>query len=165
MPSSIYDIDFRRQVRWNTPYWLRTTFWLTWLGVLVYPIAQVYQSFLLYAAAKRYDMMITSQVCYLEMMLNDRYDGTLRRIYISDSVVQDPVFLYEEDELHPVILFREIDPFPHDPLYIYTDQEGSDYGDDFVIWVPTTLTFDPIEMRKLVMRKRLPGMRFSIQPF
>lgn len=141
---------------------LRKVFWLTWLGVLIKPIVTIYNSFLLYRQAKLYDLMITPQVCYMEAMLNDRFDISQRRIFIDDAVQQPPVYLYTEAENHPLYLFTEAED---DPEYIYTEGEGADYGNDFVVWVPAAISFNAIEMRAMVMRKRLPGMRFTIQTF
>lgn len=160
--SVIYDIDFKKIVRWWTPLPLRKVFWLRLLGVLVYPIVELYQLFLLYRTAVLYDLMITPQVCYMESLLNERYDFTLRRIYIDDAVERPPLYLYADAESQPIDLYRDSEALPVD---LYTDGEGSDYADDFIIWVPSALVFDPIEMRSLVMLKRLPGMKFKIQTF
>lgn len=162
MNVNIYNIDFTKLVKWWTPLPLRKTFWLTLLGVLVYPIVQLYQLFLLYRTAVLYDLMITPQVCYLESLLNERYDFTLRRIFIDDVVEQAPLYIYEDAETKPIDLYTVAEDSPVD---LYTDTEGGDYADDFIVWVPVALTFDPIEMRSLVQLKRLPGMKFKIQTF
>lgn len=162
MNAIVYDINFKKIIKWWTPLQICKTIWRTYLGVLVTPIAQLYQMFLLYREAILYDLMITSQVCYLEMMLRDRYDFTLRRIYITDALERPPLYLYQEAEDHPVYLYKESEG---QPVYMYTDGEGGDYADDFIIMVPIDIVFDPVEMISLVMGKRLPGMRFTIQTF
>ncbi len=162
MSVNIYDIDFKKIVKWWTPAPLRRTFWLTLLGVMIQPIVKLYHAFLLFMKAVLYDLMITPQVCYLESMLNERYDFALRRIYITDAIEFPPLYLYQDDEIHPIDLYTEAEA---QPVYLYTDGEGGDYGDDFIIMVPASLVFDTIEMTSLVMRKRLPGMRFKIQTF
>lgn len=161
MPSSVYNINFKRVVKWNTPFPLRKTFWLTFLGVLILPVVQLYQSFLLYRKAKLYDLMITSQICYMEAMLNDRYDNTQRRIYIVDGIEMPPLYMYQDDELHPIWLYTDAESH----VDLYTDGEGANYANDFIIMVPNDVVFTTIEMRSLVKRKRLPGMRFTIQTF
>ena len=164
MPANIYDIDFKKIIRWWTPYELRTDFWLTWLGVLIIPINRLYQSFLLYRNAKLYDLMITPQVCYLEAMLNDRWDFINRGIYIDDAPEHAPLYLYQDEENHPIDLYTEAEGLP---VWLYTEgeAEGGDYADDFIVWVPASVVFDAVEMRSMVMRKRLPGMRFTIQTY
>lgn len=132
------------------------------LGVMVYPVVQLYNLFLLYRTAVIYDLMITPQVCYLEALLNDRYDYTDRRIYIDDVIEQAPLYIYADAETHPIDLYTDSEALPVD---LYTEGEGGDYADDFVIMVPAALVFSRIEMTSLVMLKRLPGMKFKIQTF
>lgn len=149
-------------MRWNLRRKYRKPRILALLNAMTKPVIILYQDFLNYRKAKLYDLMITGQVCYLEALLRDRYDYTLRRIYITDAVDYSPIYLYQDTELHPVSLYTDAE---NNPEYLYTDGEGGDYSNDFVIMVPDDIIFSEIEMRSLVMRKRLPGMKFKIQTF
>jgi hypothetical protein len=95
-------------------------------------------------------------------MLNDRYDYVLRRIYIADTEEFPPLYLYRRDEDKPVWLYRRSEALP---VYLFTRAEGALYADDFIVMVPKDISFNQQEMRSLVFRKRLPGMKFKIQTF
>lgn len=162
MNDNIYNIDFNKITRWNIPPVLRASKLLAFMKILALPFVFVYQDFLNFRKAKLYDLMITPQVCYLESMLNERYDYAQRRIYISDGLEFPPLYLYKDEEIHPVNLYTDAE---NSPVYLYTDGEGGDYTNDFIVMVPKDVSFSIIEMRSVLMRKRLAGMRFKIQTF
>ncbi len=160
MPYNVYDIDYKKLVKWWTPYPLRKVFLLTLLGVLVYPIAQLHQLFLRFKNAKLYQLKITPQVCYLEMMLNDYFDPTERRIRIVDAKWYLPTYIYQEDELKPVYLKKEGEDTP---VWIYTESEAGQFRDDFIVLVPVEVIFILEEMRGFLDSYKLAGTRYKIQ--
>lgn len=104
--------------------------------------------------------MITPQVCYLERLLNDRYDSELRRIKIDDGIFHLPIYIYQEDEIKPVYLFTEDE---NKPVYLYTDGEAGEVLDDFVVLVPVDIIFDMNEMKSLLNIYKLAGTKYTIQ--
>lgn len=160
MYKNIYHIDFDKLVQGLVPAYLRRSRLLAFLKVMVSGVVFLYQDFLRYRKQKLYELMITPQVCYLERLLNDRYDFSLRRIYILDSVFYSPVYFYQEDELKPVMMYQESE---NKPVYFYTDGEAGTIKDDFVIMVPSSIPFDQNEMRSLVNKYKLPGKRYKIE--
>src|SRR5205085_605358 len=97
----------------------------TKLGIIMqasfFPFIWLHAQFLKYRDAKNYQLIISPQVCYLERMLNDRFDSSLRRIKIDDAVWHLPWFLYQEDELKPQALFLESE---NKPKALYTEGES-----------------------------------------
>lgn len=158
----IYIIDWKRFIRWCTPHFMRKAQWLSFLGVIMKPIADVHGYFNAYRAQKKYQLMITPQKCYLERMLNDRFDNRLRRIYIDDGIDRPPFYLFQEAELKPKYLYRTSE---NQPKYLYTSGESGDLRDDFVIYVPASLVFEDAEMSSLVKIYKLAGTKFKIQRF
>lgn len=156
----MYDIDFKKLVRWWTPVPLRKVFWLTLLGVLVYPVSQLHQLFLRYKKAKLYQLKITPQVCYLEMMLNDSFDNTDRGIYIEDAIWYLPTYIYQEAELKPVYISMESEAAP---VIVYTESEAGEFRDDFVVKVPATVLFNIEEMKGKIDSYKLAGTHYKIQ--
>lgn len=159
MAAKIYDIIFKRLVRWLTPEDLRTGSLLAFIESFIVPVVWLYQSFLKYRKAKIYELTITPQVCYLEMLLNDRFDFSQRRIYITDAVWHQSWYIYQENELKPEFLFVENELHP---IYLYTDNEAGEVKDDFVVVVPNGLLFDENEMRSLLDGFRLAGKRYKV---
>lgn len=160
--SLIYDIDYRKLTRWLTPHVLRKARMMAWLNALVNPVVGVYRLFVRYRDAKLYQLAITPQVCYMEKMLNDRFDNTDRRIYIEDGQRFDPVYLFLEAENKPLYLYREVEA---QPVYIYTPGETSENGNDFIVFVPAGLVYNATEMRALINQYKLAGKRYAIQTF
>lgn len=156
MNQNIYDIEHNKLNRWLTPLALRRPVMLSWLNALIVPFTFLYQSFLRYRAAKNYHLRITPQVCYLEKLLNDRYDFVLRRIYITDGIDRPITFIYRGDELKPLFLGSK---------FIYTSGETSIQQDDFIVFVPADIVFEDAEMRSIVMLYKLAGTQFKIQKF
>ena len=156
MSEKIYDIDFGKVVRWNLRRKKRMPRILALLNAMAKPVALLHQDFLKYRKAKLYQLMITPQKCWLERLLNDRYDFTQRRIYIGDGIDHAPRYIYQEAELKPLYLGTKI---------IYTAGESGDLKDDFVIFVPLDIVFESAEMISLVKAYKLAGTKFKIQRF
>lgn len=157
MNPNIYNINYGRLVVWLLPNALRKTRLIAYIEALIKPVTSAYLAFRHYRNARLYELAITPQVCYLEKMLNDRYDPLQRRICIVDSVDQDPQHIYLAAENKPVYLGVKT---------IYTMGETSIlYPFDFFVQVPVVLqgTFQVPEMLQLVNTYKLAGMRPVIQ--
>lgn len=157
-----FDIDFFKLVAWLTPKPLRKEKFGVMMKACVYPLIYVHNLLIKYRDAKLYQLSITPQVCYLERMLNDRFDYTQRRIYIIDADWHLPMFLFQEDELKPVFLFRESE---NRPKALYTEGESGAALNDFVVMVPISLSFSEAEMRSLINSYKLFGTLYTIQKF
>lgn len=162
MNQKIYDIDYSKFRQRLLPSFLRLPKWLAWVKCMTYPAVVIYQDFLRFRAAKNYQLLITPQVCYLERLLNDRFDSVERRIVIIDGEDKPPVFLFTEEEDKPVYLFTEEEE-DEEPTFIYTEGEAGTITDDFIIKVPSDIVFEQSEMRSLVKAYKLAGTKFSIQ--
>lgn len=163
MNPNIFSIDLNLLAAWLVPKRIRKTRTMAFLRLLVSSFIFIYQDFVRFRSATLYDLMITPQVCYLETMLNDRWDSTLRRIYITDGAEYPALYLYQDAELQEIDLYRDQES---QPKYLFTDGEvDGSVLDDFIVMVPVTVLFSAATMRSLVLLKRLPGMKFKIQTF
>jgi hypothetical protein len=102
------------------PWFLRKPVINAYMQALCTPIGDVNSELVSYASESLYRVAITGQVIYLERLLNDLFDNTLRRIYITDFSLQGQAFVYQraENETTFAYLRSEIDV-----LYIYTRAE------------------------------------------
>jgi hypothetical protein len=131
-----------------------------WIKVLLSPIVWLYNRYMANRAANLYHLGITSQVCYMEKVLNDTFDNVDRRIRIVDGVSEEITHVYLDAELRPVYvaLDSELPVSAYDaPIWIYTDIETEESGWQFVVEYPTGLVFDMVRLRALVDRYRLPS--------
>lgn len=154
MYNHVFDIDFKKLLRWMIPIRLRMPRVLSFLNSFKNEVTKTYLLFKSNRGANLYRIAITPQVCLLERLLNDRYDFTQRRIYIDDGIDYPPTYIYRTDELKPIYLGTQI---------IYTAGESGNLKDDFVIYVPSDISFEDAEMSSLVKAYKLAGTKFKIQ--
>lgn len=102
------------------------------------------------------------QVCYLEAFLNDRFDFTLRRIYIEDAANEETIYIYKRDEATPLVISTRAEASAQ-PIFTRGETNG-DYINDFVIYMPASVVFDENELRAMVATK-LCGKRYKIELF
>lgn len=171
--EKIYKIDFGKLVIWLTPVILRKERMIAWLHALITPIIYLYDKFLGFREDTNYWLHINGQVCYLEKMLNDKYDRDSRRIYIDKGKNYEPVFIYQEPEADaPLFTFLEAEE-NETPPYLYVDNETTSSNCDFIIMVPVELRPDDVnklnkkelELNTLVSMYALPDKVHSIQYF
>ena len=160
MNSNNYDINFNKLAVWLVSKGLRKTKLLVLATVLLHPLIALRNSVMTFRKAKLYELSITPQVCYLEKMLNDKYDSSLRRIVIDDAEWHLPWFIYQEAENKPQYLYTEAE---NNPVALYTDGESGIALNDFVVLVPLAVSFAEAEMRSLVDKYKLFGTKYSIQ--
>jgi hypothetical protein len=164
MNTRIYKIDFEVIRQWKVPSLLRLDHFVVWLKALIYPIEVLSKTGMMpYKKAKDYELYITPQVCYLETLLNDRYDKIQRRIFIEDGLGFEPLWLYTDDELHPIDLYTSGEGIT-ETLYTEGEVNGA-LSNDYVINIPAGVSFVPNELVSLVKKFHLFGMRFDIQIF
>lgn len=157
---SFYIIDFNKLAKERARIMKRKPKRLAWTRVLVSGVKNLYVQFLSFRTERLYYLSHNSQVCYMEAALNDMFDNTLRRIYISDGPYEDPVYLYLDSEEAPVYLAEESE-LPvgeyEAPTYLPTDVETAELGYQFIVNYPDGLVFDVERMKALINRYRLPS--------
>lgn len=156
----VYTINFNKLALWLVNKANRKDRFLLLVKAILYPLINVHNSFSFYRKAKIYQLTITGQVCYLERLLNDKYDFTLRRIRIDDAVWHLPWFVYREPEEKPQFLYTESEGKTR---YVYTEGEAGEVKDDFVVLVPLDIFFILDEMRSVIDSYRLAGTKYTIQ--
>lgn len=157
--SRIFDIDFPKHTRQQTPVVLRKKYQSAWLQAICYPVNFLYQSFLRNRKVNLYNLKITPQVVYLERMLNDRYDISGRRIRIKKSIRYEPAYIFLEVEAKPRYIYTQQE---NNTVALYTVSETQLNPVDFVVNVPADVVFNELEMRGMLDAKVLPNKTYSI---
>ena len=115
-----YDVNILALVRQYTPVVLRKAKLIALLDSMTHPLRWLQSKFATYRESVTYRLSITSQVCYLQKLLNDRYDNTDRRIYISDGNQVSETYIYLPAEDIPVYIYSVNEQQPH---HIYLEDE------------------------------------------
>ena len=162
----LFDIIYNNLPPLLMPVRLRKPLHKAWLRTLVNgSVLQLYNSFFANREANIYYLAHNSQVCYMEAALNDTFDDTLRRIFISDPHYIVPFYLYLDIEMVNAFLAldSEIGTVTYDaPIYLYTEAEMSTGIAGFIVNLPLVLgIISDVNMYNqlaaLVNRYRLPG--------
>lgn len=150
---ALFDVDYNALVKLLIPKQLRNAKMVSWLTALINPVQYIYNAFMTQRYDNLYILNHSSQVVYMQAVLNDMFDSTLRRIVVKDPTYKDPMYLYLDSENKPVYLYTDAES---QPQYLYTDAETV-AGYDFIVQVPAVVTYDPVYMRALIERFRLPS--------
>lgn len=162
MSVRIYIVNFKKLVTQRLPVDLRQQKVMAFFLAFVSPIVTIYNALILFRTNMLYKLLINSQVVYLEKLLNDRYDTTLRRIHILDGKEYAASFLFTKAESKPMVIYRKSEDRPK---FLYTRGEAGQYTFDFVVFVPVSVTYDTNEMTSLVASNKLASKLFTIQTF
>ncbi len=157
---NIYNVNWKKLLLWLIPGPLRRVILLRWLTIITGPVQALYSALMLYKGGVKYWLGINSQVCYMEKMLNDRYDATMRRIYIERPPSVLPLYVYLRSELKPVYIFKNGEG---NIKYLFTKGETVSGGVDFYVVVPKGLSANFIEMNVLIEKNKLPAKEHAIK--
>lgn len=160
MSKKIYTVDWVKLARWLLPPRLRQPRFRALVKALTTPINELHTQFTYYRLNVDYRLKITPQVCHLQRALNDRYDVTERRIYITGRVERAAVPMYKKVESKPVVFNVRAEG---DGVVFYTKQETSQFSADFVINIPITVAFDLAELTAFVNIYCLAGKTFKVK--
>ena len=172
--SSIYDIDYTASGLPNTllPVRRRQPMIVAFLVGLVSPVAYVQGLLQAFRTQTLYVLSHGPQVCHIQGALNDVFDNTERRIYISDGINHIPNYLYQQDELKPVYLAQQSEVGSTDyvsPDYLYQLSETDAGGANFVVNVPTVVAgeagYDVNYLIAIVNKYKLPNKSFTVVEF
>jgi hypothetical protein len=156
----MFNVDFNTLITWLLPPMLRQTIFYAWMQALCQPIVSMYNQFMTYRTQDLYDVNHDSRVFSMQAVCNDSFDATLRRIYITDGLNKERIYIYLREENQPVC----IDP----PIYIWNPADYNDTGVDFIVWVPTALNLNAtqqVQLNALITTYKLASKRYVIYDF
>lgn len=142
----MYTLDINILINWLLPAPVRKVKMQHWLNALLVGVRQLNDTFVLYTARTRYDMMITGQVRSLEFHLNRLFSPTANHIYITDSVVGAQIFIFLESENQPL----------HLPRFI------SGASSNFTVHLPNDITYQDAAIRAFLNKHKLPTKRYVL---
>lgn len=151
----VFNIDFEKLVWWLIPTFLRKPIIYAYVKALVNPAAQLHQEFLNNRQSNLYKLSHNSQVFSIENVLNDKFDTTQRRIYITDGFTKERKYVYTRAELKPLYL----------DIVLFNREDYADTGVDFIVWIPVAVFMSPqnlIEAKALVNFYKRGSKRFKI---
>jgi hypothetical protein len=166
----MFNIDLNWVIQALLPPFLRKDAMVAWLTSLVSQSQYLWAKFDLFRESMLDRVSFTSQVVYLEKLLNDKFNSYPDPIFISDVVNEDFVYLSNQaEEFEPIYIATASEDIE---LYIgnYSEYAGQF---DFMVNVPTLLYSELTannnalfnEMKAQINYYRLAGKRYLIQPY
>lgn len=125
--------------------------------VLLTPIAWVWADFTNFRAKTAYIMAHNSQVCYLQALLNDKFDYTQRRITLRDGSLYNRDYIFTDGEQQPQYLGN---------FYLEMNAEFADSGYDFIVRLNGFMLSadERIQLLNYLNIFKLAGKRYLIIP-
>lgn len=127
----MYSVDWNLFTKRILPWWKRKQKFMDWLQSLMKPLQELHIVFLEYVEATFYKLSITSQIIYLEKLLNDKFNSGLPARAVSSTVgLYDgtPTGIYITDPdtfIFPLYIWNKIEQRPK--TFIYNKWDASIY--------------------------------------
>ena len=157
----MFKINFTKLVQWLLPSFLRSANLTILILSANYPLREVYDSFVRYRNDVQYRLSHNSQVCYLQAMLNDYFDASLRRIRVVDFTAYGNLYLFAQEDNLDVNIGEERNP----PCYLFPD----DVGVDFTVQLPhptlrhVIIPSQVAYIKSMIDEYKLPGKVYSLE--
>lgn len=159
-----FDIDMKKLGKRILPHFLRKANGLLFLNSCLDVLQGLNDEMVAFAEAIDTKVRQTSQVIYLEKLLNDRFDPVLRRIFILNTSEVNFLYIGNNAEEQPQDVFLANNSEGADPVF-YGNNIEVEALDDYIINVPTAVTFDEDELRSQVDVYNLAGKQYAVITF
>lgn len=163
--ASIYDWNMRKLIRRYLPVKLRWPENVAWGFALNKYLVQIMALFQGVKQSIAAEYAFNGLVHSLERLLNNTYDTTLRRIYISVPD-QLPVLYFQDPEEPPVVYLQDEGV---ETGYFFLDVEeinaAGQYRYEFLVNIPATLSIDPDGVFAILETYRYAGRRPAVRFF
>ncbi|HNX90009.1 MAG TPA: hypothetical protein PKH58_13110 [Paludibacteraceae bacterium] len=133
----MFNVNLNSIITWLLPTFLRGATLIAILKALLHPLQSLHFLLDAFRIQKQYELSITSQVIWLEKMLNTIFDPLNELIYIQDVGAVNQVYMSNKAESpHPRYLYNKAEAAY--PTYIYNKSEDI-YQFNFTVMVPLAI--------------------------
>lgn len=160
----MYNIDYIKLILWLIPEELQLPKMVALVNAFSAPFKLLYNDFIARRTRNIYKIEHNSQVCYLEAALNDSFDVTQRRIYITDGNMYTQLYIFTEVESKPLFVFTEAE---NKPVYIYPESDYVQTRVDFIVNIPAVIKplINEYELIALIDFYKLASKRMNLNYF
>lgn len=157
------DFNVNRMIRRFMPHFLRKPIMLDYLAGASKVLKDVNDQLIALRESILLKLSYTGQTIYLERLLNDNYDPSLRRIYIDNTNVQN--FIYWRNVIEnapPFYLYNKAEIAA--PVYLQQTAEV-EASVHFIVHIPAAIGHDPILVNADVRRYAQAGKTWILVTF
>ncbi len=136
--QAMYNVNLTTIIDWLLPSFLKGPTIVAFLRAAVLPLQNLHFSLDAFRTQKHYELSITSQVIWLEKMLNKLYDPINEDIYIVDVGASNQVNIYFDSEVkRPPILFFASETATEETVIYFNSESVNEFN--FTVMVPAAL--------------------------
>lgn len=159
----MFDINVNRIIKRFMPHFLRKPVMIDYLSGAAKALKDVNNLFVTLRDETLLKLSYTGQTIYLERLLNDNYDPTLRGIYIDNTNVQGFNYVRNVIENAPAFYVNnKVEAATPDYFDNIAEVEASIH---FIVNVPVAVVFDSIDLNDDVRRYAQAGKTWSVVTF
>lgn len=151
----MFNIEHSKSATSLTPTRQRKIKFLSMLKCFTAPL-QIYQNdFEKNRDNNLYKLNHNSQICKLAAVLNETFDKTQRRIYLTDGGDNEVTLIHRDSDQKLLQL----------PIIVHRDEDYGDSGYDFVVVIPQDINLTrevELHMKSVIKFYKLAGKRFKI---
>ena len=137
-----FNVDFSKLLLLLTPTFLRKAAFFAFTGSVLSAVGSIYDSWFKMRLDNLYKLSHNGQIVYLRAALNDRFDPSLRRIYLGDGNRFIRKYIYTHVEQKPKFLGT---------MFLHSRDDYADTGVDFIVFVPANIVDAQIyELKALI---------------
>jgi len=156
--SNFFNVDIERFIKLSLPVSFRQSKILAWLNALFAPIKTNYARFTAFKISVFYILSHNSSIVLLQKMLNDKFDNTERRIYISNVQRSDINRFYYANENKEFGIYNE-GSVQKGFYYVFQNQDTSP---DYIVHIPEEYKpFHPLNLEKFLVKIRSEINRYN----
>lgn len=133
------------------------------MNVCMIGLKSIHTQFLQFRNDTTYWLYFNGQIIYMEHVLNDQFDPANRGIYIENLADIQYDYLYNAIEQRTPIYLDNVSE--NKPPDYFVNQSEYDAHTTFIVWVPSTVTFDANKMKAIVNKYRIAGKTYQIQTY
>lgn len=165
-----YSWDITKFVTYLLPSFLRKAKQIAWIKACLAPMNTLNADLVQFVTDTRYRLNFTGQVISLQRLLNDKFDNTLRRIYIGDGNNIEK-FVARTGSNNPPAPEQKVfatgaSSYAGEDFAIFaTSETGSSELYDFTINIPSALTYNANTLNALVNIYKRAGRKYKILTF
>lgn len=159
----IYGVAFWAQFQTLIPWLIRKPKHLAWLQSMLAPLQTLNAALVAYVTKLRYESTATGQVIFIEKLLNDRFDNSLRRIALYDGTVQTSPTVFNTSEVWQTTttIWNRTESGTTAPT-VWNLVESHQQIDCYVV-IPTALNPKSDQIKALVSQYIMAGVRYKVQ--
>lgn len=156
--NSIYNVNWYRLVNMLVLPAVKKPMVLAFINSGIAPIRTNYDTFLTFKKDAEYRINHNGQVCFLQKLLNDKFDNSLRRIKVQNVPPKQRLWFYNTEDSKPIFFYNQSD---NHPVFIYN---SNDYYNqfDFEVLIPESLNGYRNQMLAQINYYKLESKNYQI---